>query len=92
MPTSIARLLFMTWKAPPIINRKAMMPACCSNPLSKAVKTCHVWGVFSTAWNELSIITVRSVPFTTKVSRAYSPAGMTQDSKAQSNIITEIIV
>ena len=49
IPVSIARLLFIIWKAPPIISRKAMMPACFSNPSSNTPKTCQLCGAGSTA-------------------------------------------
>ena len=48
IPISIALLEFTIQKAPPIIKIKAMIPACRSKPLKKAVKTCHVCGWFST--------------------------------------------
>ena len=69
-----------------------MMPACCSNPSSSAPKTCQLCGDGSTAWKEWSTMTTRSVPFTTRVSRSYIPAGMTHDRAAQHKITTDIIV
>ncbi len=92
IPASTARLLFITWNAPPIINKKAMIPACFSNPSSSDVNTCHVCGERSAAWNDPSTITVRSEPFTSTRSRTYSPGGITHDNAAQIKIIDEIIV
>lgn len=44
IPVSIARLLFIIWKAPPIISRNTIIPACFSNPSSNTPKTCQLCG------------------------------------------------
>ena len=50
MPRLMASVSFITQKAPPIIRMKTMMLEVRSNPLKKAVKTCHVCGAGSTRW------------------------------------------
>ena len=69
-----------------------MIPACRSKPSRRALNTCQVCGVCSTRWKEWSIMTVREVPLTSMVSRTYSPAGMIQESTAQSKMTEEMMV
>ena len=92
IPTSIALLLFIIQKAPPMIRIKAIIPACFSNPLKRAENTCHVCGLFATSWNESFTITVRSTPLTSTDSRAYSPPGIIQVRIAQIIMIENTMV
>ena len=48
MPVSMALLLFMIQKAPPMMRMNTMMPLCFSKPLKSAENTCQVCG---SAWN-----------------------------------------